>query len=257
MQRSASYAVIRCVPDLARGEHRNVGVVVWDDTGFRVTVDPDAARRVAQEGRHLAEDSVLQLAQSLRERLSNAHRGQLESALRVSSYFYSVSDTLTATVETPSEDPLKALADRLTDRLVRVRKVSFSSYDLKAETASRLKPLIKSHVVSISFPVDWCRSGIVRVVDFYRNSGVNAALDVLNLNVQRVSECQSRIDAQAYKVQDMLHGYAAHLSINVLCALPADPDRAAETRRRLTLLETEGAKVFIDSDEATSVLNPR
>lgn len=41
----ARYSIIRCSPDLARGELFNIGILIWDDNKYWVVVDHCAIRR--------------------------------------------------------------------------------------------------------------------------------------------------------------------------------------------------------------------
>jgi membrane protease YdiL (CAAX protease family) len=51
--REGHYVVIRVVPDLARNEALNVGIILWDPTGFRLGFDGEAISRVIRENPQL------------------------------------------------------------------------------------------------------------------------------------------------------------------------------------------------------------
>ena len=60
------YSVIRCIPDPARGETFNVGILVWNGAGYRLSIDPNAAKRAARENPLFARDALHGLESAVR-----------------------------------------------------------------------------------------------------------------------------------------------------------------------------------------------
>ncbi len=56
--RDAQYSIIRYNPDPARSELLNVGVVIWDESTYRLRLDDDAINRVIRENPFLAKDAL-------------------------------------------------------------------------------------------------------------------------------------------------------------------------------------------------------
>lgn len=66
----ALYAVIRYIPDPARNEALNVGIVAWSEASCRLRIDDEAVARVVRENPHLEREALLYLEASLRDQLS-------------------------------------------------------------------------------------------------------------------------------------------------------------------------------------------
>jgi Protein of unknown function (DUF3037) len=66
----SGYSVIRYIPDAARGESLNIGVLVWAVDDFRLHIDQKAVDRVIKENPRLATDALLYVEPMLTEQLS-------------------------------------------------------------------------------------------------------------------------------------------------------------------------------------------
>ena len=89
-----------------------------------------------------------------------------------------------------------------------------------------------------NYQVPRSKSGVKRTVDYCSQEGGLQALDVLKLNLSKISDIQSRIDAEAYKVQDILSHNG--LRFAVLCDFPSDTDARHDVQQRAKLIEREG-----------------
>jgi Fe-S oxidoreductase len=92
------------------------------------------------------------------------------------------------------------------------------------------------------------RSGVSRVADFYANSNVNTALDVVRLAVKKADEIRHRADAEAYKVHDVLEKNAVRYA--VYCVFSDDRALKETNESVVQILGSAGASVITDIDGA-------
>ncbi len=256
----ASYSVIRYIPDAGRGERLNIGVLVWAGDEFRLSLDDEAVKRVIRENPRLERDSLLYVAPLLAERLSSAVvpvPSQIQRLLEGQRGFpIDLSEPLFTTVDPQDEGGLDATLDRLIDRVVTPKRRRPPPRLNPAQLLeSRLKPLIRSESVTRNHFFGRTKTGVPRTAEFFANSGANVALDTLRLALQDADEIRRRADAEAFKVYDVLGADETVRQYVVFCEFGqkgADFETTHHNAR--TVIETQGAKIVTELDEAADLL---
>lgn len=249
--RPGQYSLIRCIPDPMRGEHLNVGVILWDDRDVRIHVDGQAAERAVKKSPFLAREAWTFYEPLLHERLLK--NGTFDPAMVRHLVDHPPSHTLTLTepAYVAFEDHADALDRRLEQMIAQMVRTRQYGRRVKApveEISERVRPLIKSHRVIEHYRFPRSRTGRTRQADFYINSSANIALDALRLDFQRVGDIQLRTDAEAYKVEDVLANNDVRYV--VYCRFKADEQlREINEEMRKTLIDA-GADIAVDADEA-------
>jgi ribosomal silencing factor RsfS len=261
----AHYSVIRYIPDPARGERLNIGILLWDEgsADFRLSLDEKAIERVIRENPRLELNSLLYVEPMLREQLASAVTpvtARIKTMLEKQSGFPLElgAPLFTALPDVQEleedEDGLDVTLDRLVKRIVHPKRRGGRSAhpSPKDQLASRLRPLINSQAVSRAYQVK-AKSGVPRHVDFFANSGANVALDVVQLAISKADEIRQRADAEAMKVIDLLGGSEVN-DYFVYCQFADDRQLEDVYGEARTVLEAQGARVLDDPDEAAEAL---
>lgn len=255
----AHYSIVRYVADPARNEPVNVGVVLWSNNRFALRVDDLAVARVIRDNPRLERDALLYLAPYLFDRLAKATppftaEGFLGVIATESGFPIGFTEPRVAAVRGDSKAELDEAVDRLIGRVVRPRRRPGGGGLRSVATLERdLKPYLAQEVIVRRHTLLAARTHIPRSVDFYANSGANVALDVLNLDLVKGDDIRMRADAEAYKVWDLL-GSPEIKNYYVYCEFSAEDRVADVTHSASSIIESAGAKVLADVDEATSVL---
>ncbi len=256
----AYYSVVRCVPDPARGELFNVGVVVWTENTFRVAVDSVAARRAARENPLLARDAFRSLQDVLQTRIGRLtpfsqegmrelimNQPGLPVALAEPSYIRLTGATLDAA------DALDGALQRLMDRLVSPQEVVEESISRAAEAPldQRLAPLIGTGRVRKDYEVHGGRSGLPRHIDYFVDSAANVGLDTLRLDRGGEETLLGKADAEAFKIVDVLN--SRKLSVYyVYCSLKDDPKWNQFNNDLRGVLASAGGTVLTRMEDAAA-----
>lgn len=265
---SAQYSVIRYIPDPARGERLNIGILLWDEgsADYRLCVDEEAIRRVIRENPRLESDSLLYIEPMLNEQLSSAVSpvtSRIKLMLdRQHGFPLELSEPLFASiapdqsVEGEDLDGLDLTLDKLVKRIVHPKRRGHAGDhpSPRKQMASLLRPLIKSNEVSRAYALKATRTGVNRYVDFFANSGANVALDVLQLAVSQADLIRERADAEAFKVYDVRGGGGVNDYL-VYCQLAQDRQLDAIYGEARTVIEAQGATVLTDPNEAAEALS--
>lgn len=253
----AQYAIVRYTADPGRDEALNLGILVWDAEEYRLKVDREAADRAIRESPWLERDALLYVEPLLREMIESTS-GYLPERIGAlineqPDFPLGLTDARFTTIADDSPDAIDATLSRLIDRVVRPpRRGGGGSIDLADLLESRIRHALLDHSVKRDVAYRGSRSGIVRTVEFYANSGANTALDTLKLDLKRADEIRRRADAQAYKVVDLKVNEISRYV--VLCSLSTDPKLQETNESVKAMLQGEGALVVTDIDEASQLL---
>jgi hypothetical protein len=255
----AEYSVIGYIPDPARGEALNVGIVAWNERGFVLRIDDQAVARVIRENPKLEKEALLYLEPTLYSAIApsappfNEHR--LMNFIEMQrGYPVLLSEPRSTTVEDGSERALVETADRLALRLVRPRRRSGGSAPNATQQLERqLKPLLRDNVVAKNHFFAESRTGVPRVVDFFANSGANVALDVLRLSIASADLIRVRSDAEAFKIMDVRERNNLSEYV-VFCEFSETPESAQINANATRVLETSGARVVPSVEDAAEII---
>lgn len=254
----AHYSVIRFIPDPARGERLNIGILLWDeDSGdYGLELDQKAIDRVIRENPRLERDSLLYIEPMLSEMLSSAVTPvptRIQTVLSKQTGFpLDITEPRFTTIA-PDEHGLDQTLERLVKRVVRPRRRGYAHTSPADEMATRLKPLVRSKAVTRAYQVK-AKSGLDRHVDYFANSGANVALDVLQLAITEADKIRERADAKGMKVLDLLDGQEVKDYV-VFCRFAEDRQLADVNREARTVIEAQGARVLTNPDEAAETLS--
>lgn len=254
---SASYSVIRYIPDPGRGESLNVGILLWDTEAFQLRVDAKAIERVVRENPLLERDALLYVEPLLRERLSTQVGASVVD--RIESFLTSqrgfpieLSEPRSTSVEPGTG--LDVALERLARRIVRPKRRAGGRGTNPLQTLERrLRPLLEAGAVHRNYFFE-SKTRVPRQADFYANSGGNVALDVLRLALAQGDAIRLRSDAEAMKVYDVLGANNPPNDYVVLCEFGNDPVLGETNENARTVIEAQGAKIVTDLDEATTLL---
>jgi hypothetical protein len=251
---SAQYSLLRYTPDPARNEPLNLGVIVWTHSRFRLRIDASAAERIIRENPFLSKDALLSLEGHLREELAAAvgstEDRMLEAICQQSRFPLLFSDALLTYVEADGDEGLDEATDRLVTRLLTVRRRWGGSSKSPAQVLEQaLRPLLRSRRVEKNHAFDRSATGVTRMAEFYVNHGANVAVDTLQLNLKSADEAFLRLDAEAFKVRDVLQRNS--LTYLVYCELPTDSETSIVNDRVDLILNSAGAQVARDIEVVT------
>lgn len=255
----AQYAVIRFMPDLARQEVLNIGIVIWDDETFRVRVDSDAAVRVVRASPWLAEDALLFYEAYLSEQIESQEDfdpGAIPWILQDQPAFPSqITEPRYTTIDSDAGEDIDDTLERLLARIVKPRqhRGGRSKGNPKEQLASQLKPLLDQKRVVQGHSFRGRRTGMPRSVDFFANSGANIAIDVLQLDVQQANTIIDRVDAQAYKLLDWDRDETIKQFV-VYCHLSNEEQFVELNHRVVGTLEHEHATVFTSPEPVAQLV---
>ncbi len=279
----ARYILVRYAADLARGEALNVGIIVWDESGYRMRVDNDAVARVLWENPHLKTDALSYLEPFLRAKFDDIELMDEASVQRILDnqriYPLVLSEPRYTTVSDSSNDKTSALdatLDRLISAIVHPRKPllntnaimdayriknprSFSSEEISAIESTRDKieqivvRLVGKDIVKHNYSLATSKSGRLRTVDFYANHSANLALDVVRLSYKQKGKILEKADAEAYKVVDIMALHKLHYI--VYCDFSRDEAFRSVNNDARQVIESAGAEVVQSVAEAYEVIS--
>jgi len=238
----------------------NIGIVVWDQEGYRMGVDRAALDRVTRQSPWLAPDGLLALEPLLSQTLDqvrpfdpDAFRALLERQNRDSLV---VTDPRYTTLSDNSLNALDVTLDRLLARVVRPRKNSGGGgASPEAELRKRFREWLDNKAMEPG-RVFQGSSGRNRKIAFYANSTANLAVDTLRLGVSKADDILSRADAEAFKIVDIRRGIKSdQLQFVVYCAIKADPQLAEVNANAQRTIESAGALVRTDPDEVKALVD--
>lgn len=245
------------MPDPARGERLNIGVLLWAPHHYVVRVDDDALNRIVGEHPHLERESLYYVSSAIRERL--AGDGLVDERVnRVlssqSGFPADLTEARYVAVTDLSPETLDEKVDNLIERVVRpVKRVGGGGgFDPRRHLMQRLKPLVKTGKVEEHWTFSTSGTGLRRAVDFYANSAVNTALDVLRLNVKRADDIRNRADAEAFKVYDIRR--ENDIRYVVYCDLPLDRSLEKPADEAQKVLKSTGAAVVTTAEAAEAAM---
>lgn len=245
------FVVVRYIPDPARNEALNVGILLYGEVESFVAIDEAAVARVVRENPQLERDALLYLEPQLEAELAGAGAREVEKFLTRQKGFPVVFTEPRFT--TVAEDGYQVTLQRLVDRVVRPRRRSGGSGPNPLESLAReLRAHLRQGDVQRNHFFQGSRSGIPRQFDFYANSKVNVALDVLRLAVAKADDIRQRADAEAFKVWDVSE--STNTRFCVYCVLASDDTLSATYVQAQRSIEAAGAIVVTDLDEAASVI---
>lgn len=256
----ARYSLIRYVPDTARGEQLNIGILAWTERHLAVELDQNALERVLRENPHLAKDALLGVRDQLGEELAAldgdaAHRATSWLAGQRGYPVVATEDRHT-TVNADDVEALGETVGRLLTRIVRPRRRSGApvATDPGPMLARGLEPLIRSRHVIRDYAFPQSRTGIARRVDYFANHGANIALDFLKLALRRPEDIRLRADAEANKIGDI----SASNDVNpvVFCAVSSEPAVSQATKEAFAIIDAAGANVVTTVEAALDAIRP-
>jgi len=255
----ASYSVIRYMPDPARGERLNIGVLLWTPHRYVVLLDDGALDRVVRENPHLERESLYYVHPAIRDLLdTDGPMDKRVSDLLANQKGFPADLTEARYVAVPdmTADALGDTADELIARVVRPHRRSGggAGFDARSVLEQRLRPLVRTGMVEPHrlFTASW--TGRTRAVDYYANSHLNTALDVLKLNVRDADEVGRRADAEAFKVYDIRR--ENDVRFVVYCDLPLDRELDKISKEAQSALKRTGAIVVTTPDDAAAAMRP-
>lgn len=262
----ARYSLIRYIPDLARDEPINVGIVAWTETEVFVQVSSDALERVVHHAPHFASDAfqgyedylraeVLREWPSCRHDLATSAEAHLRKCVRLPAVV--TSSRFVGIEEGRATDEALGLAcAELVHRLVRPSRKSSShrSIGLVDSMKRELARLIDQKKIHAEYGFDNTRSGLRQTVDFYANSGTNVALDVLAIRSDAaIDSIMMRSSAEAAKIID-IRDKSQVSEFLVYAPIDQRPNLAPHVdivRRALSISE---CRILESKDEALEVM---
>ena len=256
----ASYSLIQYIPDPARSEALNVGIIVWSGVGYALRIDELAVARVVRENPQLERDALLYLGPFLEKQLLRSDT-KGDPTARLLDYIHEhggypvrVSEPRFAAARDETPESIADLLDQLITRIVRPRRRAHGGSAQPVQILEReLRPWLRAGSVQRSYFIQESRSGVGRHVDFFVNSKRNLALDVLKLSLQRADQIRMRADAEAFKIWDLLDSSQVK-EYAVYCDFPLQ-DALAEARNGASaVIESAGGRVVSDFEEARDVL---
>ena len=253
---AARYSLIRFLADPARNEPINVGVIAWDASGVRLGLDDAALYRVYRLNPNLAKAAVDHVEELLESSIV-ARWGDAEGdPERLLSPFRKPPVLLTEPMLTNGDGSaanLEVVVDRLLRRLVRVvpRGNERGPKNQRVVTYfnDRFRRLIDEERIDtdVELPTG---SGVTLAVNFWANSGANVALDVVNLSLSTPRKIQERVYSEAGKAFDLLGSGSTVRDLIIYCAPPTDDNLGATVAIAKAVIETTGATVTADREEA-------
>lgn len=251
--RSADYAVIRYVADPGRNEARNVGLIIWDEHDCRLYIDDLAVERVVRENTFLERDALLYLEPFLRDELSVTspfNRERFLTLLNNQRWFPVIlTEPRYTTLQEDQPGALEATLERLLKRVVRPgQRGGGSGFNPVRALAKRLRPLIQQQVLEPNHFFTASLTGLPRKVDFYANHGANTALDTLRLAIKDAGDIRTRVDAEAFKIEDICS--KNNVNFIVYCAFSNEQALADANESARHVMTSVGATVVTNLDDA-------
>jgi len=242
------------MPDPARGERLNVGVLVWTDYDFRIGIDDKAVQRVIRENPRLERDSLLYLDPTLRASLvTDSPVGERVERLLDEQRGFPADFTEPRLTTLTVESGLDQAVEALLARVVRPKRRGGGGGLTPVQAVERqLRPLLQRGAVERKHLFQSSRSGVSRAVDFYANSHVNTALDALRLSVTKADDIRARADAEAFKVYDVIGNN--DLRYAVYCEFSDDRALTETNVSARQVIESTGATVLTDIEAVSQTM---
>lgn len=248
----AKYSIIRYVPDPARGEALNIGILVWDHSSHVLELDDAALKRVITENPWLALDALAGLQTSLQEAIGAPESGgdDLISSVLLSSRGFPVQFSeprMTSIVE--ENGSLREPLGRLLRRTVRPRRRSGAYVPNLVDRIDRhFQKWIERDLIRRNYVFESSRSGSRYVTQFLANSGTNIAFDTLKLDLKRDQAIRDRAAAEAWKIWDL----SEHYEIRYIVHLQTSNDNRLEDAVNASenMIRTAGGEPYVKLDEA-------
>lgn len=255
--RPARHAVVRFVPDPARNEELNIGIVVWDETSCRVRVDPDAVARVIKENPHLSRDALGYVEPSLRQTFLAYGRSNPDLIVDWIEHQRGFPLLLTEPRQTTVKDGqgLDETLDRLIEYVVHPSRRAGGGVRPAQVIAKQLRPLLRRDLIHQNYAFACRRSKSQRVVDFYANSQTNTALDTLSLALKKADDIRLRADAEAFKIEDIQENHRM-VRFVVYCRFSKDQHLTTVSESARATLQSVGAEVVTDIESAVQAVAP-
>jgi hypothetical protein len=254
--RSAHYSVIRYIPDPARNEALNVGILLWDGADSRLRIDAEAVQRVIRENPRLATHGLDVLETMLRDALALGtfdEKRLLKSLDAHTGFPVSFTEPRFTMLPDDQPAPLDVNLERLIKRVVRPRRRTGGGGVTAAQFLERqLRPLIQRNAVDQNHVFQASKTGVARRVHFFANSGTNPALDTLRLDLQKAAAIMERADAEAFKVEDVLA--MNRIEFMVYCDFSSSPYLRDATQSARRIITSAGAKVITDLVSAAQTI---
>ena len=255
------FSVIRYNPDPGRNEELNIGIVVWDEGNYRLAIDEAAVARVVRENPRLASDALRYLQPVLDHEfamLGPAVAEQLPLYIQEQRGFpLAFTEPLFTGLDADRSEALDITLNELLDRIVRPRRRGGGArVNPKRDLAKRLEPWLAQQILRPNHFFNATRSGELRAVDFFANSGANIALDTVALAVKDADTILFRADAEAGKIYDIC-GSNEGLEIIVYCAVPTDEGLADVSARAQKIIGSTGATVSVDLEATVEMVESR
>jgi hypothetical protein len=253
---TGAYSVVRSIPDPIRGEAFNVGVVVWTDDDWRISLDDDAAQRAINRSPFLAKDAWAYYESYLRDLFIRDGKLDREALERYVAEPRGETLRLTKPAYVRVGDDSNALEqglNQIMQRLVRAPRGGGGGRNPVSEMRALLRRHIDSGLVQQKHPIPNTRSGVPRTCDFFANSGANVALDALQLGLAKATDAHDRIDAEATRVADVLERNA--LEYVVYCRIPHVDQYESLTDRAQKVLSSVGAQVVTSAGAASDFVD--
>jgi hypothetical protein len=255
MTTDTHYSLLRFVPDPARGEALNVGVVLWTPDEIEVRLDDEALEGLARINPRLDRSGLAGIKLAIAEWMKSAEGSpekQVEQLKQNPPFLQLlVTDPRFTRLDLGDDAGIEPTVERLVERLVRPKKRAVvSGFHPERALETRLRPLLRSKVVERHHPFSLSRSGIAREVDFFVNSGANLAMDTVQLAIRKSDEIMRRADAEAFKVEDIVA--KNDVAFSVFCHFSDAADYATVNKQATKVIESAGASVFDDVEDAAA-----
>jgi hypothetical protein len=255
----AQYSVIRYIGDPARNEPLNVGIIVWNETGFALQIDEGAVARVIRENPHLERDALLYLDEYVRQRLARTvppftDDGFLRVIAEQSGFPVLLTTPRVTTIAEEGEPGIQSALDQLLGRIVRParRRGGYGGLRTTTMLQRELKPLIDQGKVERLYTLQ-AKSGVPRTIDFFANSKSNVGLDVVNFSLAKADDVRDRADQEAFKAWDLLNSDSVN-DYYVLGVFPPEPTMSQSTKTVASIITATGAQLARNVDEAREIL---
>jgi hypothetical protein len=253
----ARYSLIRYIPDAARGEQLNIGILAWTEHNIVLELDDRAVERVIRENPHLAKDSLRGLRETLlAQATESSPRPQQSTTTWLSAqrgYPVVATEDRHTTVAADTPEALGEAVERLVKRVVRPRRRGGGApFDAGQVLERELRPLLRSQRIVTDYTFENSRSGVARRVDYFANSDANVALDVVKLAVKSADEVMRRADAEAFKIEDIRH--ANHIDAVVFCVVSTDDAVHDVTENAEQVIASVGARIVTNVDDAAAAM---
>jgi hypothetical protein len=251
------YSLIRYIADPARGEAFNIGIIVWTEADFQLSIDEWASRRAVRENPLLAKDALQGLESSIAARIrrSGGFSGEkLLASIQNHMWFPIVIADPEYVAVSNGADPassIRATVDRLMDRMVRRRTVPAAEQHVNEAQLleTKLWPLISRGVVKKNYEIEGSKSKYTRQVDFFANGDSAVGLDVLQLKpTQRT--LREFIDAEAFKIEDLRYRVAHYIVLSEALKSAREKDIAYARH----IIESVAGKLVLDTADAAQMM---